>query len=385
MVLGLSPTGLAVARSLGRRGIPVQGADFDGWALGRFSRFVAFDRKLQRASASRDGTRLLAELQELADRMDGKPALFLTNDDYIELLAPHYGILSRSYATTTDFAAGARLFLDKRHFYRFCEERGIDAPRSRYPDDLSDVRAISSDLEFPMLLKPEMRHRARAALGGAKVLVVQDRGELVDASRRLLDGGVPFVVQEVIPGAEDRIQIAACYREADTRASVLFVGRKLRQYPPGYGSASLAESRWDEEVARRSLDLLERAGVEGLFSTEFKRDPRDGSLKIIEVNARASLWVALTSAAGTDVPFLTYRAATTGELPRARQVDGVTWSYLPRDVQTSLRYGRQGKLSFADWWGSVSALDCEAVLAGDDLRALMGLPLYAASRIRGRA
>ena len=46
LVLGLSPTGLAVVQALGAAGVEVHGADLKQWEIGRYSKYCRFEPEL---------------------------------------------------------------------------------------------------------------------------------------------------------------------------------------------------------------------------------------------------------------------------------------------------------------------------------------------------
>lgn len=380
LVLGLSPTGLVAARSLGRRGVPVYGADYSRWSLGRFSRYCTHVPEITDASRTGDPERLVSALVGFAAACSEAPVLFVTNDDYIEALTPHAGRLGDHFRVSTDLTGIAGRFLDKAEFYRICQDAGVALPRTFWPDDEDDVRALSREIEYPALVKPARGHRLRGVMGGDKVAVAESGEALLRRYRELAESDPNLLVQEVVPGGEDRILVAGCYLDAESSVRAMFVGRKLRQYPHDFGSASLAESCSHPEVARLSADFLRDVGFVGICGTEYKVDPRDGQPKMIEVNPRLTLWMALTRAAGVDIPLAAYRDAVGGEVPETHQRDGVRWAYLARDLQTSLRYLLRGRLTLRSWLASLQGIEEEAVAAADDPGPLLGYPLYALSR-----
>jgi predicted ATP-grasp superfamily ATP-dependent carboligase len=382
LVLGLSPTGLTAARSLGRRGIPVFGADLSRWSLGRFSRYCRHVPEI--CEASGDGDALLSALVDFAEERPHRPVLYVTNDDYIEMLAPRAERLEPHFRLTTDLAGVAGRFLDKREFYDICREARVELPATFWPRDAADVKRIAGEISYPALVKPARGHRLRGAMGGDKVALADTPEALRRRYDTLAEVDPRLLVQEVIPGGEDRILVAGCYLDRDSRPRALFVGRKLRQFPHDFGSASLAESCSDPEVGRLSEAFLRKVGFVGLCGTEYKLDPRDGKRKMIEVNPRLTLWMALTRAAGVDMALAAYRDAVDGQVPEMRQRDGVRWTYLARDLQTSLRYLRTGRLGVGEWLRSYRGLEEEAVLAGDDPGPALAYPLYALSRLKRR-
>jgi len=68
-------------------------------------------------------------------------------------------------------------------------------------------------------------------------------------------------------------------------------------------------------------DLLAAFGFRGVSQVEFKRDPRDGRYKLMEINARLWQWHGLAAACGVDVPRIAY-ADLTGAVPPDASMDG---------------------------------------------------------------
>jgi predicted ATP-grasp superfamily ATP-dependent carboligase len=118
------------------------------------------------------------------------------------------------------------------------------------------------------------------------------------------------MVQEVIPGGDDELYTLGSYVRADGKPLGLFSGRKLRQTPPGVGTCRVGEAVWVEDVVESGLKLLHALGFYGLSQVEFKRDPRDGAYKLMEVNPRLFQWHGLAAACGVDLPLIAYRDLT---------------------------------------------------------------------------
>jgi biotin carboxylase len=54
------------------------------------------------------------------------------------------------------------------------------------------------------------------------------------------------------------------------------------------------------------LRFLAALGFHGISQVEFKRDPRDGRYKLMEINPRLFQWHGLAAACGVDLPRLAY-------------------------------------------------------------------------------
>ena len=88
--------------------------------------------------------------------------------------------------------------------------------------------------------------------------------------------------------------------------SALFSGRKLRQTPPLVGTCRVGEAVWVQDVVDAGLRFLAALDFHGLSQVEFKRDPRDGRYKLMEINPRLYQWHGLAAACGVDLPRLAY-------------------------------------------------------------------------------
>ena len=61
-----------------------------------------------------------------------------------------------------------------------------------------------------------------------------------------------------------------------------------------------------ERSSRRHFRLLRAIGFHGVSQVEFKRDPRDGRFKLMEINPRLWQWHGLAAALGVDFPRIVY-------------------------------------------------------------------------------
>ena len=74
--------------------------------------------------------------------------------------------------------------------------------------------------------------------------------------------------------------------------------------------------------------LLRTSGFDGITQIEFKRDPRDGSYRLIEINLRTWQWHSLARRCGVDLVGMCYRTACGEDVGRAisgPRHDGRRW------------------------------------------------------------
>jgi len=137
-----------------------------------------------------------------------------------------------------------------------------------------------------------------------QAFVCRNAGELARAYEQAT--AYEPMVQEFVPGGADRLWTLGTYVGSDGEVLATFSGRKLRQTGDNVGTARIGEAVWDEEVVASGLALLRELGFHGIAQVEWKRDPRDGSLKLMEVNPRLWQWHALSAACGADVTLAAY-------------------------------------------------------------------------------
>jgi predicted ATP-grasp superfamily ATP-dependent carboligase len=142
----------------------------------------------------------------------------------------------------------------------------------------------------------------------AKNFEVNSDRELNEKFKLCVDAGQPMILQEIIPGPDDNLYKMQGYVNSQGDLVGRFFYRKLRQHPPQFGIARVGISTdRHSEVERLTEELLTRANYRGYFSNEFKLDPRDDQLKLIENNCRMPRSGMLAIACGINFPWLIYQ------------------------------------------------------------------------------
>jgi D-aspartate ligase len=297
--------GISTVQTLGRAGVPVHAVDHRPDALGFRSRHVHSRHVSPRRLDDPDAW--IDFLVALGDRLDAPAPLFaLADDDLNTIAAARERLGGRFLFPFPEWPVLERI-QDKRHQVLRARALGIPTPRtSAVPTD---------DLGYPVLVKPASPDAFRRAFG-VKAFRCETRTELEEAWER----SQPFepVVWEWIPGSDATLYTLGSYVARDGDALGVFCGRKLLQDPPGIGNARVAEALWVDDVVDMGLALLRGLGFHGVSQVEFKRDPRDGAYKLMEVNPRLWQWHSLAAACGVNLAYIAYRDASGGPLPPVR-------------------------------------------------------------------
>jgi len=374
VVTGADYRGLGIVRSLGRRGIPVWVLREDGHFLGAASRYAR--RSLRWPHG--DGFRQVEFLANLAVREGLKGwALFPTTDELVMLLARYHKSLAAHYRLTIPPWDALQWICDKRLLYRLAEDRGVNQPLSFFPRDRDELASLQC--QFPVILKPALRLGINCFTKD-KAWPAGDRASLLaryDEACALV-GPDMVMVQEIVPGwGEAQFSYAALCRNGRPAASI--VARRIRQFPMDFGRFSTYVETVDEpRLVEPAVRLLEAVGFTGIVEVEFKRDPRDGQYKVLDVNPRVWGWHTLGQRAGVDFPHLLWLLVRGEPLPETCGRAGERWMRLSADLPMAICEILKGRLSVWDYLRSLRAPIESAIFAWDDpLPGLLELPSLA--------
>lgn len=375
LVIGGDYKSLGVVRSLGRHGIPVWVLT-DDHLLAGFSRFCRRAIPWPSAAAEADQVAYLLDLAE-DNALDGW-TIFPAGEEPAALLARNRDALAKRYRLSilAPWKTLQRAY-DKRLTYQLATELAVDHPRTRYPRDRRDVAAF--DGSFPAILKPAIRptmdrftiDKGWPAADLPSLLSRYDEACAVSDPSAIM-------IQEIIPGGgETQLSYAALCRAGEPVASVS--ARRARQWPMDFGRASTFVETIDapdvEALARLIIHALR---FDGIVEIEFKRDPRDGALKLLDINPRVWGWHTLGRGAGVDFPYLLWRVVHGETIEPVRGRAGVRWVRALTDVPTAMGAIRAGQLSVFGYLASLRPPVELAVLALDDpLPALLEVPASA--------
>jgi len=302
--------------------------------------------------------------------------LFPTTDDMVALVGKHHEFLAKFYRLTTPPWTILRWGCDKRLLHQLATDLGIASPPTFCPRDRKEVEVLPCT--FPSILKPAMRLGSNR-LSREKAWRVEDRAELLaryDEACRIVPHEL-LMVQEVLPGGgESQFSYAALCRNGQPLASMM--ARRLRQFPMEFGRFSTYVESIDEPpIAEAAARLLAAMQFTGLVEVEFKRDPRDGKFKVLDVNPRVWGWHTLGRRAGVDFPYLAWRLVNGEDVVPVCGRPGAGWFRLGADFPMALQEIFRRRLSIASYLKSLWSSPEWATFAWDDpLPGVAGLPIF---------
>jgi predicted ATP-grasp superfamily ATP-dependent carboligase len=292
--------------------------------------------------------------------------VFPTDDAVSGMIARNHASLSKRFQLTGPPWDVLEMLCNKRRLSQLASEIGVDQPKTFFPrskEDLGDLKC-----QFPVIVKPTIRE-ALNPLTVDKAWPASDRDSLVAHYERARSF-VPaesIMIQELIPGwGETQFSYAAVCDQGHPVASI--VAHRARQCPMDFGKFSTyVETIADPGVTEPAEKLLRAIGYSGLAEVEFKRDPRDGGFKLLDVNTRVWGWHSIGAKAGVDFPYLLWRLVQGESIRQVQAREGVKWIRLSGDVLVVLKEILKGRLSLATYIKSLRGPIEPAIFAVDDL------------------
>lgn len=385
-IAGLGPNGLTFLRSLGRRGLPL--VALDSWKdPAMYSRY---GMAAIVPHAEEEPAELLRFLLEVGEATPVRGVLIPTSDALTLFVSKHAKDLSRHFYFSLPDYETVLTVADKSLQYEYAQEQGVGVPLTLSPVE-DNIEDVAREMRYPCIIKPHFSHlwwqtptRGERGKWG-KVGEANSASELINTYTEMRKSGLEFTVQERVGGGDDQLYTLMAYLDRASHPIAIFTKRKLRQFPPGAGDTSLQVGVWEPEVAELGLRLLQGLRFRGNAGVEFKRDPRDGELKLIEINPRSLATIHNAVTSGVDFPYITYRDAQgekTEEIMTFRE--GIKWISFAKDLKAFRAYRRSGDLSLGRWMRSLAGDRHFAFFAWDDpFPALRGMGEFAIAELRG--
>ena len=353
---------------MGRRGIPIYLLHDKNFCISRFSRYTKRFIKVPSASNEFEFLDFMIKLAETEHVKDW--ILMPTNDAWVYLISKHKRTLQEYYRVPTPSWDVIKFAYDKRMTYLIAEKNDIPIPKTIYPKNIDDIYNIE-DIQFPVIIKGRIGHEFYKKTK-TKVLKAKSFEELVQYYMRYSPHIDPSetIIQEVIPG--NSLTYSFCsFRNSELVA--YWIGLKIREHPMGFGTGTFAQSVLVPELYELGKRFLDAINYYGISEIEFKKDPRDGKFKLIEMNARTWLWHTLAIRCGVDLPYILYKDMIGEKIEPVKSFrENVKWIHFYTDVWVALKEIIRGNLTIRDYLKSLRGEKEFAVFSVDDPLPFIG-------------
>jgi predicted ATP-grasp superfamily ATP-dependent carboligase len=362
VVIGGDYQGLGIARSLGRQGIPVCVLD-DERSIARYSRYTTFTQLVPSLLDPKDIVRALLDLARARDLRGW--VLYPTRDEQVAALSQNREELLEIFRVPTPRWDTVKWLWDKRNTYGLAEKLGIPAPHTWYPRNVEDLAQIEG--HFPVAIKPAIKEHFIYATKD-KAWRADNPAQLRELFERALQH-IPaeeIMIQDLIPG-DGSCQYSYCsFFKQGTSIAHLTACRR-RQHPLEFGRSSTYVETIElpllEEYSERFLRSID---YYGLVEVEYKRDPRDGQYRLLDVNGRTWGYHSIGRFAGTDFPYLLFADQMNEPVESCTGKVGVRWIRLLTDLPTGVVGILNGEIKGRPYLRSLWDCDEEAVFSLQD-------------------
>lgn len=247
-----------------------------------------------------------------------RPVLYSTSDESCVLVAHDRRWFEERFIMTLPSDGIIRTFNDKERSSVAVQETNLKYPKTCTITSESEIQQVADSFSFPVIIKP-FDFNALKQLG-FKVQVFDSVEEFCRETVRLLSHQLPLLVQEYIPGDDDKSWFYMFYR-GNNGSFQECMGQKIVQHPAGKGIMAVGRTVRNERLSNMCRRFLEQIDYTGIGGIEFKE--HNGEFYFIEMSTRSEGFIKMSEAAGSFIPAFAYVAVTSSEtIVCERQQDG---------------------------------------------------------------
>jgi predicted ATP-grasp superfamily ATP-dependent carboligase len=374
-------TGLGVSRCFGRLKIPVLWLDSNPKQIGFHSKYCTGIVCPHQKNNEKDYVDFLLTLGE---RLSHKGVFFPTGDIEVLVILKHRSKLEQYYHIPMADLKITEILLNKQKFYQTLEKQGISYPKTYFPNDISEIESISNEVRYPCIVKPVHSEYFRHVFN-TKFFRIESRQELIQGYRKAISKNQEVMIQEIIPGDAKHMCGFNAYYNKNSEPNGVFMYRRIREWPPVSGNGVLIENVVIPELEQIISSFVKNINYYGIVDAEFKKDPRNGTFNLLEINPRCWMQISFPLKCGVNLPYIAYLDALDKDVEKyTPNQEQAKWLFIFQDIFSSWNSIVNGNLSLRKWIRSFKGKKEYAVFAWDDpapfiigfFRIFIGLSRY---------
>jgi len=327
IVLGLSPNGLSIVRSLEPFGMSLIGIARNKMEIGRHSRYLTAIVILENDSDSH----ILKALTKIRYSCNEKPILLFENDFFVSFADRNRSPLNELFEFNIHPNKFSEVFSNKNSMVDLAQNFGLNTPKTVLFFDNQICFSELQKITFPCVLKP-INSNVKNWEIGKKIVIVANYLELSEflRSRTYLSGKI--IIQESISGSDS--DIFQCHEYCNKKQEILdiCITRKIHQYRPKYGVGSKVISYYSSRLQNYVSKFLSDIGYTGAISIEFKFDRKQNKLFFIEMNPRRTLHHLLCAKCDCNFSLIEYLDLI-GEPPMGNICEKKVKTWIKSDIE----------------------------------------------------
>jgi predicted ATP-grasp superfamily ATP-dependent carboligase len=297
---GAYPATVGMMRHLGKK-------DIQTWAISPSKKALAsYSRYCRKCFPSPEPTSEIDYISFLKDaiRANRIDMLIPVGFQSCYVVAKYQDELRRVVALAVPKFKSVKIALNKQETHKLANKVGVTYPRTLYPANIGDIESMAQQIGYPVIVK------GLYEAGRNIVTLVENKDDLVSQYIKICEengfkpGALP-ILQEYIPGERtDFAAISLLYQRGKCKR--LFLYRRIRNMGK-LGTGTCFDCNISPQVAQQmkynAQKLLDALNWHGVACIEFKRDPRDGLVKLIEINPKFWAATEMSLIAGINFPY----------------------------------------------------------------------------------
>ena len=308
LLLGGGTQALIISKQLKQSGCEVHIFDENRWTYSYHTRY-AYKRVVAPPTESVESYLSAIHTYITKCNID---VLFPMNDETARLLSIHKEQFNSEVKFVIPDAETFELGYNKNSLMRLCAELSIPHPKTVDLERSTD--GIIEEIVYPALIKPN--HMT----GGRGMKLVQSADECKKSLPQIKEQFGPCHLQEFIPSGGRQIKVQVFLYEGEVFASSVI--HKQRYYPENGGSSSCCVTIEDDALVQMCAKVLSHIGWVGFADFDLIEDPRDGVVKIMEINPRVPACIKAAINSGVDYANMVVDASIGAPLKRCQYTAG---------------------------------------------------------------
>ncbi len=313
---------LVIARSLGKQGIELIGADCIGMTFLKNSKYVSenevYTNYLENEEAFIDD---LEKIVKKHKPKDDRPYLLFPVFKETTLIARNAKRFSGLITLACPDYASISKIHPKNIFAQTAKNNNVEIPKTFLPEKKEDVEKVLQEIGFPFLIKPYNDS------GGKGIKKVYNKEELNEAFDENLEKyNQPPLIQEIAEGEDYCLTVFV--DKGELRASLAY--KNLHKFPAKSGSGVMRETIDEKPFTSEAVKLLGPLKWSGTAQIDFLWTGKSNEVpRMIEANPR--FWAGLFHSvqSGVDYPWLNYLLFSGQEFPQINKPVAGTKTKLP--------------------------------------------------------
>ena len=300
-----------------------------------------------------DRSNIISYLVKISEQFSYRPVLFLTADNYVIEISKYKSLIQKRFLINLPNSLVVESLIYKTNVYRFANDLNINQPKTVCMRHNNIPYSVLNNMSFPVIIKPNTRNPEweKYFYKVIKIRKPSDFYKNVDIYFKYTD---EIIVQEYVEGNDSDLYFFIGYYNNKSEPLISFVGKKIRQWIPNYGTTASAEKKFNKFIHNESLRIFKEINLVGYGSIEFKFDKKNNDFTLMEPTiGRFNQQFYLATANGYNIASYYYKDLS--KISLKTKLDGendnsnIVWINDFSELQSAYHYIRNGELSVLNW------------------------------------